>query len=102
MKTRVLFSYTERDDGPIYFDCDGHSDYVNNMGYNDCCVAVSTLNVMLILHCQEYGIEPDICEDGHVRIIIEEGSPLLKEVFKAAERQFSWLSGRYKDYIKMY
>ena len=102
MKTKVLFSIPEADHGPIYYDCDGHSDYVNNMGYNDCCVATSTLNVMLILYLQKYRIEPEICEDGHVRIVIEEADKYIIEVFKAAERQFLWLQDRYRDYIKVY
>ena len=100
--TKVIFVYTERDDGPIYFDCEGHSDYVSSMGWNDCCVAVSTLNVMLINYIDQFGLEPQICQDGHVRIELEEGDQCIKEVFKAAERQFLWLAGRYPEHIKIY
>lgn len=101
-KTRVLFSYP-KDNGQLYFDCDGHSDYVSEMGWNDCCVAVSTLNVMLINYVEEkYHIEPEICEDGHVRIVIEDVDELTKEVFKTAEMQFWWLTQRYPEHIKLY
>ena len=100
--TKVLFSIPEAEHGPIYYDCDGHSDYVSDMGYNDCCVAVSTLNVMLILSARTCGIEPEICEDGHVRLVIDEADESIISVFKAAEREFQWLQERYKKYIKVY
>lgn len=101
--TRVLFSYPTFGKGPLYFDCDGHSDYVSTMGWNDCCVAVSTLTVMLINYIEDkYNIEPEICEDGHVRIIIEEPDRLTEEVFKTAEMQFWWLTEQYPEHIKLY
>lgn len=99
--TKVLFSYPNGT-GPLYYDCEGHSDYVSDMGWNDCCVAVSTLNVMLINYIEQYGIEPEICQDGHVRIVIEDADEYIIEVFKAAEKQFWWLADRYKEHIKCY
>ena len=71
--------------------------------YFDCCVAVSTLCVMLINYVKDkYDIEPVILEEGHVRIEIEEPDDMAIEVFRAAERQFIWLSEEYDGHIKVY
>lgn len=102
--TKVLFSYpTFGKSGPLFFDCYGHSDYVNEMGYNDCCVAVSNLTILLINFAKDrHEVEPVICKDGHVRIEIADADRLTEEVFRAVEGQFKWLAEQYPKYLKIY
>ena len=58
---------------------------------------------MLINYVKDkYDIEPMILEEGHVRIEIEEPDDMVIEVFRAAERQFIWLSEEYDGHIKVY
>ena len=101
--TKVLMCFPKHEGDELYFDCYGHSEYRSSLGWNDCCVAVSTLCVMLINYVKDkYDIEPVILDEGHVRIEIEEPDDALQEVFRAAERQFIWLSEEYDGHIKVY
>lgn len=90
-------------DGNIYFDCSGHSNYTNKeTGNNDVCVAVSTLCSMLVRYMQTQGIAPEICEDGH--ILFKKGSvkKTTREVFEAVMVEMRALAEGYPDYVKVY
>ena len=101
--TKLLMCFPKHEGDGLYFDCYGHSEYRSSLGWNDCCVAVSTLCVMLINYVKDkYDIEPMILDEGHVRIEIEEPDDMVIEVFRAAERQFLWLSEEYDGQIKVY
>ena len=99
--TKVICSIT-RNDGPLYFECDGHSDYRNNEGYNDVCAEVSTLCSMLVRYIDSKGYVPAACEDGHVKINIERSDMFINEVFTAAMLEFSALAERFPEHIKVY
>lgn len=101
--TKVLFCYPKDGNDQLYFDCLGHSDYRSSLGWNDCCVATSNLAIMLTNYVNDrYGVEPVICEEGHIRLEIDSPDELAIEVFRAAEKQFLWLTEEYKGYIKVY
>ena len=92
-----------RCDGPLYFECKGHSDYMNEKtGNNDACVAVSTLCSMLVRYVLLAGHKPQVCEDGHVRIVIEASDMRTNEVFKAAMLEFSALAELFPRHVKVY
>ena len=100
--TKVIFS-TTRCDGPLYFECSGHSSYRNpETGNNDVCVAVSTLCSMLVRYIVRNGYDPQICGDGHVKIEIGSSNIRINEVFEAAMLEFSMLAERFPEHIKIY
>lgn len=100
--TKIICSMT-RCDGPLYFECEGHSKYVNERtGNNDVCVAVSTLCSMLVRYALLTGHRPQVCEDGHVRIDIESSDMRTNEVFKAAMIEFSAIAARFPQHVKVY
>ena len=100
--TKVICSMT-RCDGPLYFECKGHSEYINEKTENnDACVAVSTLCSMLVRYALLAGHEPQVCKDGHVRIDIEASDVRINEVFKAAMLEFSALAELFPGHIKVY
>ena len=77
--TKLLMCFPKHEGDGLYFDCYGHSEYRSSLGWNDCCVAVSTLCVMLINYVKDkYDIEPVILDEGHVRIEIEEPDDALQ------------------------
>lgn len=100
--TKVIFSVT-REDGELYFECTGHSEYESpDTGNNDVCVAVSTVCGLLVRYILKRGYEPEICEDGHVKIVIERSSLGMNEVFRAAILEFKGLADSYPQHIKVY
>ena len=100
--TKVICSMAKYNN-PLYFECKGHSDYTNEKtGNNDACVAVSTLCSMVVRYTLLAGHEPQVCEDGHVRIDIEVSDMRTNEVFKAAMLEFSALAELFPGHIKVY
>ena len=99
--TKVICAVT-RSDGPLYFECDGHSDYRNKKGYNDVCAEVSTLCCMLVRYIDLKGYVPIICKNGHVKIELEHSDMRINEVFIAAMLEFSALEERFPEHIKVY
>ena len=96
--TKVLCSI-RRDN--IFFDCEGHSTFKNEEGYNHVCAEASTLCCMLVRYISDKGYDPVICKDGHVRIDIYPKAHEA-EVFKAAMLEFTAIAERYPEHIKVY
>ena len=87
-----------REDGPLYFDCDGHAKYDS-----DRCVEVSTICSMLVVYLGEvHGIEAKTVKDGKVTIDIEHSNMRINEVFRAAMLEFSMLAEKHPNDIKVY
>lgn len=87
-----------REDGPLYFDCDGHAEHEP-----DRCVEVSTLCSMLVLYLGEMrGIEAKTVRDGKVTISIERSDTRINAVFRAAMLEFSMLAEKHPNDIKVY
>lgn len=100
--TKIIFSVT-REDGVLYFECSGHSQYKNpETDNNDVCVAVSALCHMLVRYIAEKGYDPKICTDGHVKIEIKQSNMKINEVFRAVMLEFKGLMDCYPDQIKVY
>lgn len=90
-------------DGNVYCDISGHSDYKNpDTDNNDVCVAVSTLVCMLVRYMKSIGIDPDICEDGHVLFNRMSQSKTTRAVFEAALIELEALEQEYPEHIKIY
>lgn len=96
--TKVICSIHRTD---IYFECEGHSTFRNEEGYNHVCAEVSTLCCMLVRYINSRGYDPVICRDGHIRIIIEpDGNEA--EVFKATMLEFRAIAEKYPEHLKVY
>lgn len=96
--TKVLCSIHRES---IFFDCEGHSTFKNEEGYNHVCAEASTLCCMLVRYVNSIGKDPVICKDGHVRIDIKRDGH-EDEVFKAAMLEFKAVAERYPEHIKVY
>lgn len=100
---KVVCSMT-RSDGPLFYNCTGHADYKDpESGNNDLCVAMSTLNLLLVRHMDlEYGITPKKFEDGLVEFNISASNMWINEVFKSVTTTIKYLSDLYPEQIKVY
>ena len=57
---------------------------------------------MLVRYIDSKGYVPDVCKDGHVKINIERSDMFMNEVFRAAMLEFSALTERFPEHIKVY
>lgn len=89
--------------GNIYFDCFGHSDFKNpNTDNNDVCVAVSAICGMLVRYAASKGISPKICKDGHILFNTSVQGKKIVGAFEAAVIEMQALQDEYPEHVKVY
>lgn len=93
--TKVILDI-KRDDGPVWFDCQGHA------GDREVCGMVSTLLNFLVVYMEERGEEPVIYEKGHLRFDIEYSNMQINRVFQAVIKTLQALQKEYPERLKVY